>query len=138
MGNVLFTRASAQKPVTQTLVAADVYDRLQRAMASDPDGFCELYRDYLADARQTLRYLHSACDQQNGEELRFKAHYLKSSSLILGVGPVATICSELQDAGRTSDFSADRRKLQELDTLLSLVQEELEKKLGPQVVPVLA
>ena len=121
--------------MTQTLVTADVYDRLQRAMASDPDGFCELYRDYLSDARQTLSYLRFACEKQDGEELRFKAHYLKSSSLILGVSPVAKMCAELQDAGHTSDFTAERRKLQELDNLLSLVQEELEKKLGPQVVP---
>ena len=107
-------------------------------MSSDPDGFCELYRDYLADARQTLSYLRFACERQDGEELRFKAHYLKSSSLILGIGPVAKICAELQDAGHTPDFTAERRKLQELDTLLTLVQEELEKKLGPRVVPAIA
>jgi len=105
-------------------------------MASDPDGFRDLYRDYLADARQTLSYLRLACDKENGEELRFKAHYLKSSSLILGIAPVAKTCAELQDAGRTPDFTAERRKLQELESLLSLVQAELEKKLGPQVVPV--
>jgi HPt (histidine-containing phosphotransfer) domain-containing protein len=107
-------------------------------MASDPDGFCELYRDYLADARQTLNYLIFACDKQNGEELRFKAHYLKSSSLILGISPVAQLCAELQEAGRTSDFAPERQKLQELDTLLSRVQGELQKKLGPQVVPAAA
>ncbi len=107
-------------------------------MSSDPGGFCELYRDYLTDARQTLSHLRFACDKQNGEELRFKAHYLKSSSLILGIAPVAMVCSELQDAGHQSDFTAERRQLQELDNLLSLVQEELERKLGPQVVPAAA
>jgi HPt (histidine-containing phosphotransfer) domain-containing protein len=107
-------------------------------MASDPDGFCELYRDYLTDARQTLSYLGFACDKQDGEEFRFKAHYLKSSSLILGIIPVSRICAELQDLGQASDFIAERRKLQELDNLLSLVQGELESKLGPQVVPVAA
>jgi HPt (histidine-containing phosphotransfer) domain-containing protein len=107
-------------------------------MASDPDGFCELYRDYLADARQTLNFLCLACDEQDGEQLRFKAHYLKSSSLILGVSPVAKICSDLQDSGRGGDFTAEQRKLRELDTLLILVQEELQKKLGPRVVPVVA
>jgi HPt (histidine-containing phosphotransfer) domain-containing protein len=124
--------------VNQILVLADVYDRLQRAMASDPGGFCDLYRDYLTDARQTLSFLYLACDKLDGEQFRFKAHYLKSSSLILGIAPVAKICSELQDAGRAPDFTAERRKLQELDTLLTLVQDELEKKLGPRVVPALA
>ncbi len=121
--------------MTQTLVAAEVYDRLQRAMSSDPDGFCELYHDYLADARETLNYLHLACESQNGDDLRFKAHYLKSSSLILGISPVAHLCAELQDAGHATDFDSEGRKLQELASLLSLVQEELEKRLGPRVVP---
>lgn len=107
-------------------------------MSSDPAGFCELYRDYLIDARQTLSYLRFACDKQNGEEFRFKAHYLKSSSLILGIAPVAKLCADMQDSGRDPDFSSERRKLQELDNLLSLVQEELERKLGPQVVPAAA
>lgn len=107
-------------------------------MASDPDGFCELYRDYLSDARQTLNYLRFSCEKQDGEELRFKAHYLKSSSLILGISPVAKLCADLQDAGRTPDFTAERGKLQELEILLSLVQKELENKLGPQVVPAAA
>jgi len=105
-------------------------------MSSDPDGFCELYHDYLADARQTLNYLHLACESQNGDDLRFKAHYLKSSSLILGISPVAHLCAELQDAGHAVDFDSEQRKVQELASLLSLVQEELEKRLGPRVVPV--
>ncbi len=107
-------------------------------MASDPDGFCELYRDYLSDARQTLTYLRVACDKKNGEEFRFKAHYLKSSSLILGIGPVAQLCTEMQDSGRTSDFVWELQKLQELTHLLRLVQGELEQKLGPRVIPAAA
>lgn len=107
-------------------------------MSSDPVGFCELYRDYLSDARETLGFLHVACDNHDGEQFRFKAHYLKSSSLILGISPVAKLCSELQEGGRTSDFTVERRQLQELDDLLRLVQEELEKKLGPEVVPTAA
>jgi HPt (histidine-containing phosphotransfer) domain-containing protein len=107
-------------------------------MVSDPDGFCELYRDYLSDARQTLNYLRVACDKKNGEDLRFKAHYLKSSSLVLGIRPVAEFCAQLQDAGRTPDFTSERRKLQLLADLLRLVQAELEQRLGPQVVPAAA
>lgn len=137
MGNVLYA-SERPKPVTQTLVAADVYDRLQQAMLSDPDGFCELYRDYLSDARETLGHLRVACVRRSGEELRFKAHYLKSSSLILGVRPVVQLCTELEEAGRASEFDSECRKLQELSDLLSLVQAELEQKLGPRVIPTAA
>ena len=107
-------------------------------MASDPDGFCELYRDYLSDAQQTLSYLQVACDNKNGEEFRFKAHYLKSSSLILGIPPVAQLCTEMQDSGRTAEFVWEVEKLQELTHLLRLVQSELEQRLGPRVIPIAA
>jgi HPt (histidine-containing phosphotransfer) domain-containing protein len=124
--------------MTQTLVAAEVYDRLQTVMASDPGGFCELYRDYLSDAQQTLNHLRALCDEKSAEDLRFKAHYLKSSSLVLGVRPVAELCSELEDAARVPDLATVSRTLHELGNLLDLVRHELEQKLGPQVIPAAA
>jgi len=122
----------------QTLVAADVYDRLQSVMASDPEGFCELYRDYLSDARQTLTRLQALCEKESGKELAFQAHYLKSSSLVLGVRPVAELCTELEHSARENDFALCRGKLQQLHNLLNRVQFELKQKLGPQVVPAAA
>ena len=107
-------------------------------MASDPDGFCELYRDYLSDARQTLSSLCVACDAKNAEELRFKAHYLKSSSLVLGIPSVAQLCVELEDIGRVSEFAVASGKLGELGELLGRVQSDLERKLGPRVDPAAA
>lgn len=121
--------------MSETLVATEVYDRLQRAMASDPDGFCELYRDYLSDARQTLNHLRVASDEKNGEDLRFKAHYLKSSSLVLGLPAVAQLCAEIEESSRTSEFAGASRKLGDLGELLSRVQADLERRLGPQVSP---
>lgn len=124
--------------MTQTLVAADVYDRLQQVMASDPEGFCELYRDYLSDAQQTLSHLSALCLEKRGEELRFQAHYLKSSSLVLGVRPIAESCARLEQCAREVDFASVSRELQELEDLLQRVQLELEHRLGPQVVPTAA
>ena len=124
--------------MTQTLVAADVYDRLQTVMASDPDGFCELYRDYLADARQTLSHLRVLCEEKSADDLRFKAHYLKSSSLVLGIRPVAELCAELESAAKVPDLAEAWKSLHKLAELLNLVQVELERKLGPQVIPVAA
>lgn len=121
--------------MAQSLVAAEVYDRLQQVMASDPEGFCELYRDYLSDARQTMNHLRALLEQQSLEELRFTAHYLKSSSLVLGVRPVADLCTELESSAKASEFTAAARSLQALADLLSLVERELEQKLGPQVIP---
>jgi HPt (histidine-containing phosphotransfer) domain-containing protein len=124
--------------MSETLVAADVYDRLQQVMASDPEGFCELYRDYLSDAQQTLSHLRALYEEQSADELRFKAHYLKSSSLILGIRPVADLCSQLESSLTASELTSAGRSLQELADLLKLVQRELEQRLGPQVIPAAA
>lgn len=122
----------------QTLVAAEVYDRLQRAMASDPEGFCDLYREYLSDARLTLSHLYLASDSRNSEELRAKAHYLKSSSLVLGISAIGELCAEIEDCGERAKFAAVPRKLGKLTELLDQVQSELEQKLGPRVIPAAA
>ena len=122
----------------QTLVAAEVYDRLQRAMASDPEGFCDLYRDYLSDARLTLSQLYLACHGRNSDELRAKAHYLKSSSLVLGVSAIADLCADIEDCSAEIEFAAVSKKLGKLTQLLNRVQSELEQKLGPRVVPAAA
>ena len=70
-----------------------VFDQLQQAMACDPAGFTELYRDYLADAWQALAMLRDAVQQQQAEEVRAKAHHLKGSSMVLG----ARACGAMRD-----------------------------------------
>jgi HPt (histidine-containing phosphotransfer) domain-containing protein len=124
--------------VSQVLLSPDVYDRLQQVMASDPDGFRELYRDYLSDAQETLGALRAACDSRSGDEFRSKAHYLKSSSLVLGIQPVAQCCAEMEEFGRSAEFDRASGKLTEVYALLTLVQAELQQRLGPEVLPVAA
>jgi HPt (histidine-containing phosphotransfer) domain-containing protein len=121
--------------VNQILVLAEVFDRLRQAMASDPQGFCELYRDYLSDAWQTMAALRTACEQGQSVEFGSKAHYLKSSSLVLGIRPVAQYCTQMEEIGRAADFQAASLKVEETGVLLYEVQAELETRLGPEVIP---
>ncbi len=137
MSNFFLTSVSAQT-VSQHLVAAEVYDRLQQAMASDPNGFCELYRDYLSDALQTLAELRAACAARSANDLSAKAHYLKSSSLVLGVRSVAQYCADVDDFARATNFRAASQRVRQMGELIREVQRELEQRLGPQVVPAAA
>jgi len=107
-------------------------------MASDPEGFCELYRDYLSDAEESLKHLRVACENGRGDDVRAKAHYLKSSSLVLGITAVAELCKELEDAALLSNVSAAHVKVERLSELLRDVRVELEKRLGPRVIPAAA
>lgn len=124
--------------MSEILVSPEVYDRLQQVMASDPDGFRELYRDYLSDAQQTLTALRVACDSRSSDELRSKAHYLKSSSLVLGIRLIARCCAEMEELGRAGEFDMACEKLAEAYESLALVQTELHQRLGPEVLPVAA
>ena len=119
----------------ETLVADEIFDRLQEVMAADPNGFCELYRDYLSDAEESFAALRLACEQKQSQELRAKAHYLKGSSLVLGLRTVAQNCEDLEALGREAHFDDATLKLAEIAKLLDSVRAELERKLGPGVRP---
>jgi len=135
VSNFLSREQLRPNSVLETLLAEEIFDRLQQAMASDPTGFCELYRDYLSDAGESLVALRLACEQNQAETLCAKAHYLKSSSLVLGLRPVAQCCADLQELGRNGNFKAAVEKVAETAELLESVRAELERKLGPGVIP---
>ncbi|HEY4901690.1 MAG TPA: Hpt domain-containing protein [Terriglobales bacterium] len=122
-------------PVNETTLASQVFDQLRQAMASDPAGFTELYRDYLADAWQALQMLRKAVQQGQAEELRANAHRLKGSSLVLGAREVAQCASALEEMGRNADVRGAGAAMAQIERALLLVQTELSDRLGPAVVP---
>jgi len=122
-------------PVNETILAPQVFDHLRQAMACDPAGFAELYRDYLADAWQALRMLRDAVQQQQAEEIRAKAHQLKGSSLVLGARMVAQWASALEELGRDADIRGAGEMLERTRRALQDVQNELSDRLGAAVVP---
>ncbi len=122
-------------PVDETTIASQVFDQLQRAMACDPAGFTELYRDYLADAWQAMGMLRDAVQQQRVAEVRAQAHYLKGSSLVLGVRGVAQCASALEEMGRNADVEGAGAVLDQTQQALQQVQSELSGRLGAGVLP---
>jgi len=121
-------------PDIETPLIAEVYDQLQRAMAANPAGFTELYRDYLADAWQTLQTLREAVRQHHREEICATAHYLKSSSLVLGARRVARHATMLEETARKSDIE-EEVALERIAHALREVQDELAVRLGGAVIP---
>jgi hydroxypyruvate isomerase len=120
-------------PGTETPLTAEVFDQLRQAMAADSTGFTELYREYLADAWHTLELLREAAPHRT-EEVRQRAHYLKSSSLVLGARIVARLAGTLEENARTS-VSTDKDALDRIADALRAVQAELVERLGHGVVP---
>ena len=120
-------------PGTETPLTAEVFDQLRQAMAADQTGFTELYREYLADAWHTLELLKEAAPHRI-EEVRQKAHYLRSSSLVLGAHKVARLAGTLEENARTS-VGIDDDALDRIADALREVQAELAERLGRGVIP---
>ena len=119
----------------ETVLTAEVFDQLRHAMAADPVGFTELYRDYLADAWQSLQFLRESVQQRQAEAVRAKAHYLKSSSLVLGACVVARYAAMLEQAASATEISEAGNLLNDTQQALHEVQAELKARLGTDVVP---
>ena len=85
-------------------LAPDVFERLQKAAAADPEELAALCRDYLAEGRRTLAHLRSALAQKDATRFRDRAHYLRGSSLVIGATAVARWCASLEQMGRDASF----------------------------------
>lgn len=122
-------------PKNETSLTSAVFDQLQQAMAADVDGFVELYRDYLVDAWQSIQSLRDNLSQHQAALMQAKAHYLKSSSLVLGASTVAEGASLLEQAAIAGNFSGAEEVLEKTGQALREVQSELAERLGARVVP---
>jgi len=119
----------------ETPIYSAAFDQLRAAMAADPAGFAALYRDYLADAWQSFQIIRENVQQGQFATVRSRAHYVKSSSLILGAHGVARCATLIEEAAIATNFS-------DLGTVLALMQNELRdvqlelvNRLGPSVLP---
>ena len=122
-------------PVKETYLSDAVFDQLRRAMAADPAGLTALYRDFLVDARQSLHALRQSLGAGQVEEVRAKAHYLRSGSLMLGAQEVARCAASLEEAAGAGHREQCKGLLEKLETAVSSIQIDLSERLGRGVVP---
>ena len=122
-------------PVNETTLASTIFDQLQRAMARDPAGFTELYRDYLADAWQAVGIVRDAVLRRKPDEVSAGAHRLKGSSMVLGACGVAQCAAALEELGRSGDIEGAGPMLERTRQALREVEAELAVRLGAGVVP---
>ena len=128
-------RNGTPRPVKETTLQSAVFDQLRAAMTADPAGLAALYRDYLADAWQSFQILRESVLQRKFAKVQERAHYLKSSSLVLGAHGVARHATRLEDAAIAGDFSELGGVLDDMQNTLRDVQLELVDRLGPSVLP---
>ena len=121
-------------PVKETHLTDAVFDQLRHAMAADPASLTALYRDYLADARESLQALHESLQAGQLEGVRAKSHYLRSSSLVLGAQQVARCAASLEEAAGSGHAAQCNDLLEKMETAVSSLQNELRGRLGSGVM----
>lgn len=122
-------------PAKETLLNDAVFDQLRRAMEADATGLTALYHDFLCDAWESWQRLRESVQSKQAEAIRAKAHYLKSSCLVLGAHEVAQYAGLLEQAAIASDRTQYAATLDNLKLALEKVQAELAERLGPSVLP---
>jgi len=132
-----FESQEGQRPVPakETQLTDAVYEQLRHAMAGDAAGFTAIYRDYLADARQTLRALRMCVKARHVGEVRAKAHYMRSSSLVLGAQGVARHAASLEQAAIAGQTERFGDLLKKTERAVNGIQLELYRRLGSGVLP---
>ena len=122
-------------PAKETQLTDAVFEQLRHAMAADAAGFTAIYRDYLADARQTLRALRMCVKARHVGEVRAKAHYMRSSSLVLGAQGVARHAASLEQAAIAGQTERFGDLLKKTERAVNGIQLELYRRLGSGVLP---
>jgi HPt (histidine-containing phosphotransfer) domain-containing protein len=121
--------------VEETALTSVTFDQLRLAMAADPVGFAALYRDYLADAWQTLQFIQQRLQKEEFADVKALAHSLKGSSLLLGAHELARHAARFEDSAVATNLSEAGVVLQDMQQALRGVQRELVNRLGPEVLP---
>jgi HPt (histidine-containing phosphotransfer) domain-containing protein len=104
-------------------------------MEADPSGFLELYRDYLAEARLSLGEVKQAIQRTDARAVQARAHYLKSSSMVLGAVHVAREAGMLEEIARSGNLDPAAVRLKQVELCLQQVTARLVEELGGQVDP---
>jgi len=119
----------------ETHLSPAVFEQLRLAMKADPVGLRSLYRDYLADARESLAALQASIEQRDVAAVQAKAHYLRSSSLVLGATRVAQEAANLEQTAANGSLDDATKWLRKAEHRLNQVTAELIEVLGAGVAP---
>lgn len=112
-------------------VADDVLDLdvLSDLVGDDNDAIIEILADFLLSAREGAAKLKTLNEVSGVQEMKAIAHRLKSSARAVGAAGLGDICSELENACRTEDSAAVRRRLREFDEYFVKVAKRVSRRI---------
>lgn len=77
---------------------------------------------FVADSEERLRLLHQAQAEGNAQELRLAAHSFKGSCSNMGAVLLASLCKELEDAGRRETLERAPALIEQIEREFAIVR----------------
>jgi HPt (histidine-containing phosphotransfer) domain-containing protein len=121
--------------MNEEVLVPEVFGCLQKAMANDPSGLAELCRDYLAEARDTLKLLRQDLAAGDFDGIRNHAHYLKGGSQVIGTKVIAQCCTALEDASKRKDPARAHELVDAVAIAIDAAQTEIGLRIGRPMNP---
>ncbi|MDD5366138.1 MAG: PAS domain S-box protein [Gallionellaceae bacterium] len=81
-------------------------DALKEIVGDDPSVVAEFLSDFLVTAREAIADIQAAYLKHAEQDVGAFAHKLKSSARTVGADSLANLCQDLEQAGKTGDWSA--------------------------------
>jgi HPt (histidine-containing phosphotransfer) domain-containing protein len=69
----------------------------------------------------------TACEERNADKVNFNSHKLKSSARTVGANELASICLELEVAGKNSDWDSINELYEKLIPAMNQVKDYINK-----------
>ncbi len=108
-------------------IDAGVIRALQDMVGEDDPELLKLVIDsYLADLPRLLQDIRTAVELSDAQALEFSAHTLKSSSATVGAIPLAELCKQLENRGRTGALAESAMMVERLEAECERVRDALE------------
>jgi HPt (histidine-containing phosphotransfer) domain-containing protein len=106
------------------------WTRLSQISDDDEEFQLELLSMLATDITEQLVIIKGAIEQQNSKQLQELGHYLKGATANVGVNSITTIARQLEENGRTEQFTLAQNSLAALAAQQQQLLTYLAKKTG--------
>jgi two-component system, sensor histidine kinase and response regulator len=104
---------------------------LQRTLGNDPELISEVVAEFLPAAHSGIAEIRAAVASGVPEQVRQAGHKLKGSGCVVGAHRLVDVCSQLEVAGRSGNWSAIETLVSQLDSLMSEIEVAAQAFLRP-------
>jgi len=95
---------------------------LRRTLGDDPELISEVVAEFIPAAHLGIAEIRAAVASAVPEQVRQASHKLKGSGCVVGAHRLVEVCSQLEAAGRSGNWSAIEALVPQLDGLMSEIE----------------